>query len=92
MVKDWKMAKGWRVQWRKGHTVRYYSSRFGEIQVGRYRGQDKFDRDMKQKYKWHGKWYVDMFRTGKIKLFNTQKQAMTHVKKYLTSKTKRKKR
>lgn len=74
--------------WQKGNTVRYYvpvKTGGKEIQIGKYRGQDDFDKAMKIKAKWHNKWYVDNM-TSSPKLFNTQKEAkkyfLSYVKKY----------
>ena len=75
------------VLWRKGNTTRYWLRKkdgYGdEIQLGKYRGLDSFDKAMKLKPTWHGKWYVDILNK-KVKLFNTNTQAKSYFKKYVS--------
>ena len=66
--------------WKKGVVRRYYVQGGYEIQIGRYRKADAFDKKMGNKFAWHGKWYVDWFGR-KTKLFNTQKAANEYFKK-----------
>lgn len=80
------MVKEYKLEWTKGNTKRYYVNGTGiSVQIGRYRQRDKYEKDMKIFPKWAGKWYVDVFNYGQPKLFNTQKQAKTYLKKKLIS-------
>lgn len=82
-----KLALGdWRVEWKKGETVRYWGSKaHHELQVGKYRDADEFDKHMGNKYYWHGKWYVDLFDNKKHKLFTTKSAALRFAKQYMRS-------
>lgn len=72
------MVKKYVLQWEKGNTKRYYINGTGyEIQIGKYRGLDSFDKHMKTKPTWHGKWYVDDMHN--VKLFKTQKEAQKYL-------------
>ncbi|MDP2684925.1 MAG: hypothetical protein Q8P20_07880 [bacterium] len=79
--------KDWRTEWKKGNTIRYWGSKaHHEMQVGKYRDADDFDKTMGDKYKWHGKWYVDfMSNNRKTRLFKTKSQAMNFAKAYMRS-------
>ena len=74
------MAKKYELEWSIKGTKRYYINGTGyEVQIGKYRGADDFEKATKKKLPWHNKWYVDDFHT-KAKLFNTHQEA----EKYLT--------
>jgi len=78
----------WRVEWKKadkiGETVRYWGSKaHHELQVGKYRGADDFDKSLGKKYEWHNKWYVDFMNNKKIKLFKSKQQALKFAKSYM---------
>jgi hypothetical protein len=69
------MVKKFQLEWRKGNTERWYVNGTGvEIQIGKYRDMDDFDKYMNHKPTWQGKWYVDVFNYN-TKLFNTKKEA-----------------
>jgi len=78
------MKKKYNLIFRKGNTARYYINGTGiEVQIGKYRGQDKFDKEMNHKYNWHNKWYVDVFNNKGVKLFNSEKAAKVYLKKII---------
>jgi hypothetical protein len=62
---------------------RFYRTGGVTLQLGKYRGQDEFDKYMKQKYAWHGKYYVNIWGSGKDKekLFATKKEAEEFAKR-----------
>jgi len=75
------MVKKYVLQWKKGITRRYYIIGTGfEIQIGKYRGPDGFDKEVGNKPIWHNKWYVDDMQS-KPKLFRTKVEA----EKYLVA-------
>ena len=78
------MAKEYKLEWTKGYAKRYYVNGTGRsVQIGKYRQRDKFERDLNIKPTWQGKWYVEVINYGSPKLFNTQKQATSYLKKLL---------
>lgn len=80
-LKDWEKEKEYTFS--KWGFERYGGGkRFEIMQIGRYRDADWFDEALKNKEKWHGKWYVDVF-DKKVKLFKTKKDAMAYAKKYM---------
>ena len=73
------MNKKYILQWKKGYTKRYYINGTGyEVQIGKYRELDGYDKYMNTKPTWHRKWYVDDMHT-KVKLFRTQKEAQKYL-------------
>lgn len=79
-IGNWKLTDEWTINgtW----AVRYYYHGT-TIQISKYRKADAFDKHMGNKYKWHGKWYVDNFSTHKVKLFNTKSQAISYATNYM---------
>lgn len=75
----------YRILWKKGNTTRYYIEGTGiEVQVGKYRELDSYEKSIKLKPTWQGKWYVDVFG-GQQYLFNTEKQARTKFKQVVNN-------
>ena len=73
-----------RLLWKKGNARRYYVEGTGiEVQIGKYRGPDSFDKHMGTKSSWHNKWYVEALNHGKAKLFSSQVQANNYLKKLM---------
>jgi len=73
------MVKKYVLQWKKGNASRYYINGTGyEIQIGKYREHDDFEKYMKIKPTWQGKWYVDDMH-GNEQLFDTQKEAQKYL-------------
>ena len=82
------MVKKFSLVWSKGFAKRYYVTGTGiEVQIGKYRDLDKFDKYLKTKPSWHGKWYVDVLnhRGGSPKLFSSESQAKIYLKKVLNN-------
>lgn len=80
--------KDWVVDWKKstkfGEVIRYHSSKsFKNLQIGKYRDADEFDKATNTKLKWHGKWYVNTWEPERIKLFKTKIQAKRYAKSYM---------
>lgn len=80
----WRIEQEWTIsgQW----AIRYYNpvprTHF-QIQVSKYREADDFDKSMHQTYKWHGKWYVQIWPPEKEYLFQTKEEALAFAKKYM---------
>lgn len=73
------LVNGWDLEWSKDNAKRYYKSRkrgATNLQLGKYRGADDFDKAMGNKYKWHGKWYVNVWYPEREWLFNSKAEAV----------------
>lgn len=67
--------KMFELEWKNGNARKVYIKGTGySIQIGKYRDLDDYEKTIKLKPTWQGKWYVDDAHT-KVKLFNTEKQA-----------------
>jgi len=84
------MINGWRLEWTKGsgtNEVRRYHKHVkkgpSSIQFAKYRAADAFDRAMGTKYKWHNKWYVNLWSPDKVVLFTTRSAALKYLNNYM---------
>lgn len=82
VLKDWKKEN---YTFENNGFIRYHggsNKHFNVMQIAHYRGADDFDKAMGYKFKWHNKWYVDIFGKGEH-LFNTKAQALAYAKAYM---------
>jgi hypothetical protein len=79
-IGTWRILQEWKIQ--GNWAIRYYHHGGKTIQISRYREADDFDKHMGNRYKWHGKWYVD-FMDGRERLFKTKQAAMDYAIKYM---------
>lgn len=69
-------------------TIRYFNSVTAkQLQISRYRDADEFDKHMGYDYKWHGKWYVNIWSPERVFLFDTKSNAVAFANKYMRSHT-----
>lgn len=85
-----KIINGWKIDWEKGsgdnYGIRYHKyHKKGQdnLQLSKFRKADDFDKSMGHKYKWHGKWYVNLWHPETEKLFKTKAQALKFAKDYM---------
>lgn len=79
----WIKEDGWDI---KGSwAIRFHGSNAGasNLQISQYREADDFDKAMGNKYKWHGKWYVNTWYPEQEKLFDSKQQAIKYAESFM---------